>query len=276
MDHDHHNIELLDAIKIMKLFYRKLIVPKGVVYGNVTYYFLNRNGIVYVSIADSCCFPFLHTVAKEFEKLQECNISSTRPYALMKLEPWLTKLKLKYSRIISSLEDDVMVVELESLVGIKPKPKPILNSNKWNQTVMGILLMTLFTLDLLFGYQYGYPMKSYNTLSLLTLILFIFSPVYLILVYLLMCKKSFDIMKSIVTCHLVLVFLQILHTILFPRPEYKKPLHQESLTTLQQWATFFDSFSIPVVVIFIKLVYIQFLLVQGYTYLMVVQKLRVE
>ncbi|KAI8895866.1 hypothetical protein BC833DRAFT_599808 [Globomyces pollinis-pini] len=93
--------------------------------------------------------------------------------------------------------------------------------------------------------------------QLCILLLGLFSPIFIYMSFMTHLVIPFPKrMKSLIGFHTAVIFIQVLYTILFPKSSYHKPDHLENLTTLQRWATLFDSFSLPIPVIIIKLIHV--------------------
>ncbi|KAJ3369463.1 SNAP receptor [Kappamyces sp. JEL0680] len=261
------------------------------------YHFLTRDGLLFMCVADathskSAAFLFLKELAQYFCIRPEYNAlgKSTRPYALMALEPWITGLRNAHQdsrgkRRQSINDGEIMAVDIQDLLPqevlarfARPAPKIQLATN-WNLRFLITLVLALFALDL--GWALDLILQWLAVLKTpvhridrtfvifshngLTLMLGLLSPVYLFLASLYHLK--FPITRSglyLVFFHSVLQVLQIIHVLLFERPDYQKPQDFAQLTTLQTWATLFDSFSLPIPILFLKLIHLLVLYHHGY------------
>jgi hypothetical protein len=235
----------------------------------------------YVAVADTLCFEFLDQICAEFKVKSEYHVRSTRPYSLVHLEPWLTKMKRRYSSKRGAIYDSVTVLDLNAIVpnikatGVKPILTP-----QWYTRLSILLILALLFCDVYLFFESAVgiirilrwdntPILSgfvYGIHHLLMLSLGLLSPVYLLLASIIYLKRqTSELGKIAITAQIILTFVQVVYTTLIPNEHYHRPDHREQLTTLQQWADIFGSFSINFVVIVLKVLYVITVLQSGFT-----------
>jgi hypothetical protein len=208
----------------------------------------------------------------------------TRPYCLMRWEPHLTRLKNRKPDRLVRIEDISIIDIYEHFPkeSLQPSKIPLSQPNWWMRISIFIFLLLAFidiwlAIDLFKGWIFvlkGPDHKLDGTLAIFSengfkIILGILSPVYFF-------ASSFSYktdQKSVVTstgrsmlrAHTMILCFQLMHAFAFERTGYEKPeIH--SLTTLQIWSSLFDSFSLPFVVIFWKILGILILYYSGFLF----------
>lgn len=130
-----------------------------------TYQYVGK--LIYVALCDasyshSIAYTFLQQLATEFLQMPQSASQATRPYSLMKLEPWIQDLKRQFNgmtrRKSSVRDEEIKVIDIVDLIPhrasqlVPIKPKLALSAN-WSIRFLITHSLVLFLADLFLSFN---------------------------------------------------------------------------------------------------------------------------